>query len=167
MDRNTHYCTLVHSGSLRTHTVYMCSSALTPSSARSALAGPWDRLGHPDTAYHKSASHSLKHGLADDFKYILEWAQLFVLRSLIYLYSLYSLWLMLLGTTGSGQQLFVLQALIYLYSFQVMIRKIMNVYKCIFLLIQRLQQNSLCLVKFHLVEISQHEATAGFALDGL
>ena len=54
--------------------MYVCSSALTASSARSALAGPRDRLGHPDTAYHKSASHSLKHGLADALKYILEWA---------------------------------------------------------------------------------------------
>ena len=40
----------------------------------SALAGPRNRLGHPDTAYHKSASHSLKHGLVDALKYILEWA---------------------------------------------------------------------------------------------
>ena len=32
-----------------THTVYACSSALTPSGTRSALAGPWERLGHPDT----------------------------------------------------------------------------------------------------------------------
>ena len=54
--------------------MYVFSSALTPSSARAALAGPRDRLGHPDTAYHKSASHSLKHGLADALKYILEWA---------------------------------------------------------------------------------------------
>ena len=59
-------------GIAHTHTVYMCSSALTASSARSALAGP--RRGHPDTAYHKSASHSLKHGLADALKYIQEWA---------------------------------------------------------------------------------------------
>ena len=49
---------------MHTHTVYMCSSALTPSSARSTLAGPRDQQGHPDTAYHKSASHCLKHGLA-------------------------------------------------------------------------------------------------------
>ena len=55
-----------------THTVYVCSSTLTPSSARSALAGSRDQLGHP--AYHKSASHSLKHGLADALKYILRWA---------------------------------------------------------------------------------------------
>ena len=54
--------------------MYVFSSALTPSSARAALAGPRDRLGHPDTAYHKSASQSLKHGLADALKYILEWA---------------------------------------------------------------------------------------------
>ena len=61
-------------GIAHTHTVYVCSAALTASSARSALAGPWDRLGHPYTAYHKSASQSLKHGLADALKYILEWA---------------------------------------------------------------------------------------------
>ena len=60
-------------GIAHTHTVYVCSSALTASSARSAFAGPRDRLGHPDTAYHKSTSHSLKHGLADALKYILEW----------------------------------------------------------------------------------------------
>ena len=42
----------------------MCSSALTPSSVRSALPGPRDLQGQPDTAYHKSASHCLKHGLA-------------------------------------------------------------------------------------------------------
>ena len=47
-----------------THTVYACSSALTPSFARSALAGPRDLQGHPDTAYHKLAAHCLKHGLA-------------------------------------------------------------------------------------------------------
>ena len=58
----------------QTHTVYVCNSALTASSVRSALAGPRDQLGHPDTAYHESASHSLKHGLADALKYILEWA---------------------------------------------------------------------------------------------
>ena len=52
--------------------MYVFSSALTPSSARAALAGPRDRLGHPETAYHKSASHSLKHGLVDALKYILE-----------------------------------------------------------------------------------------------
>ena len=51
-------------GIAHTHTVYVCSSALTASSARSALAGPRDRLGHPDTAYHKSASQSLQDGLA-------------------------------------------------------------------------------------------------------
>ena len=61
-------------GIAHTHTLCVCSSALTASSARSALAGPRDRLGHPDTAYHKSASQSLKHGLADALKYILEWA---------------------------------------------------------------------------------------------
>ena len=54
--------------------MYGCSSALTASSARSALTGPQDRLGHPDTAYDKSASHSLKHGLMNSLKYILEWA---------------------------------------------------------------------------------------------
>ena len=54
--------------------MYVCSSALTASSVRSALAGPRDRLGHLDTAYHKSASHSFKHGLADALKYILKWA---------------------------------------------------------------------------------------------
>ena len=54
--------------------MYLCSSALTASSVISALAGPRDRLGHPDTAYHKTASQSLKHGLADAIKYILEWA---------------------------------------------------------------------------------------------
>ena len=61
-------------GIAHTHIVYVCSSALTPSSTRSVLAGPRDRLGHPDTAYHKSASHSLMHGLADALKYTLEWA---------------------------------------------------------------------------------------------
>ena len=50
----------------------VCSSALTASSTRSALAGPLDRLGHPDIAYHKAASHSLKHGLVDALRYILE-----------------------------------------------------------------------------------------------
>ena len=44
-------------GMAHTHTVYVCSSALTPSIVRSALAGPWDLQGHPDTADHKSASH--------------------------------------------------------------------------------------------------------------
>ena len=39
-------------GIAHTHTVYVWSSALTASSARSVLAGPRDRLGHPDTAYH-------------------------------------------------------------------------------------------------------------------
>ena len=52
-------------GFAHTHTVYVSSSALTASSARSAIAGPRDRLGHPDTAYHKSPSHSLNHGLAE------------------------------------------------------------------------------------------------------
>ena len=52
----------------------MCSSALTASSARSALAAPRDQLGDPDTAYQKSARHSHKHGLVDALKYILEWA---------------------------------------------------------------------------------------------
>ena len=33
-----------------------------------------DPLGHPDTSYHKSDSHSLKHGLVDALTYILEWA---------------------------------------------------------------------------------------------
>ena len=37
-------------GITHTHTVYVCSSALTPSSARSALAGPRDLQGHTDTA---------------------------------------------------------------------------------------------------------------------
>ena len=54
--------------------MYVSSSALTASRVRSAHAGPRDRLGHPDIAYHKSVSHSLKHGLADALKYILEWA---------------------------------------------------------------------------------------------
>ena len=55
--------------------MYVCSSALTANSARSACAGPCDRIGHPNTADHKSASHSsLKHGLMDALKYILEWA---------------------------------------------------------------------------------------------
>ena len=55
-----------HSGASRahTHTVRVCSSALTPSSARTAPAGPRDLQGHPDTADQKSATHSLKHGLA-------------------------------------------------------------------------------------------------------
>ena len=57
-----------------THTVYVFSSALTARSARSVLAGPRDRLRHPDTAYQKSAIHSLKHGLADASNYILELA---------------------------------------------------------------------------------------------
>ena len=61
-------------GIAHTHTVYVCGSALTPSSTRSALAGPQDWLGHPETAYHKSVSHSLKHGLAEALKYTLEWA---------------------------------------------------------------------------------------------
>ena len=61
-------------GIAHTHTVYVCSSALTPSSTRSALPGPWDWLGHQDAAYHKSASHSLKHCLAEALKYTLEWA---------------------------------------------------------------------------------------------
>ena len=38
------------------------------------LARTQDRLGHPNNAYHKSASHSLKHGLADALQYTLEWA---------------------------------------------------------------------------------------------
>jgi hypothetical protein len=59
-------------GIAHTHIVYVCSSALTPSSTRSALAGPRDQLGHPDTAYPKSASHSLKRGLAEALKYTLE-----------------------------------------------------------------------------------------------
>ena len=54
--------------------MYVRSSALTPSSARSAVAGLRDLHGHPDTAYHKSAIHCLKHGLADALKYIQEWA---------------------------------------------------------------------------------------------
>ena len=49
-------------------------TALKASNARSDLASPRDRLGHLDTAYHKSASHSLKHGLAYALNYILEWA---------------------------------------------------------------------------------------------
>ena len=49
----------------RAHTLCVCSSALTPSSARSAPAGPRDLQGHPETAYHKSATLSLKHGLAE------------------------------------------------------------------------------------------------------
>ena len=64
-------------GIAHTHTLYVCSSSLTASSARSGLAGPQYRLGHPDTVYHKSASHSLKYGLADALKYILEWAATF------------------------------------------------------------------------------------------
>ena len=51
-------------GIAHTPTVCACSSALTPSSVRSALAGPRDLKGHQDTAYNKSATHSLKHGLA-------------------------------------------------------------------------------------------------------
>ena len=50
-------------GIAHTHTVYMCSSALTLSRARSALAGPRDLQGHPDTAYLISTTHCLKHGL--------------------------------------------------------------------------------------------------------
>ena len=97
-------------GIAHTHTMCVCSSALTPSSARSALAGPWDRLGQPDTAYHKSASHSLKHGLADALKYILEWAAV-VCTAIPHLSvqfvhctvcTLYSLWLMLLSALGVG-----------------------------------------------------------------
>ena len=57
-------------GIARTHTLYVCSFALTANSARSALAGPQDQLGYSDNAYHKSTSHSLKHGLVD----AIEWA---------------------------------------------------------------------------------------------
>ena len=94
-------------GHAHTHTVNVCSSALKASSARSALAGPRDWLGHPDTANHKSASHSLKHGLADALKYIIEWAAAVCTviphLSVQFVESLAdAILLMLLSTTGNG-----------------------------------------------------------------